>query len=422
MRWCLSLCLLIACATRQPASESLLPVKAASIPHRDRGIERIVRGWSPFLDSLLSRDESLKINIIYTQIDTRADGKKTFTHRTYFSDGGYFYPASTVKLPVALLALQRMKELGIDPESTMITGTAAPVQTAVYNDPASFDGRPSVANYVRKIFLVSDNDAYNRLYEFLGQEYINNSLHRMGYDSVQILHRLSVSLTEEQNRQVNPVSFYDTSGRLLYTQASSSSKLVYQPRSQRLGNGYMSGGKLKQEPFDFSKKNRILLSELQQILISVIYPESVGEQSRFNIRDSDYFLVRKYLSMKPGESQRVRYGPQYDEAYSKLLMYGGKGKMEKGIRIFNKEGDAYGFLTDIAYITDTINRIEFFLSASIYCNSDGIFNDDRYDYTTVGFPFLRELGQAFYAHERARKRKHLPDLSFLLFNYTDAAE
>jgi len=412
----------MACVTRQPSSEVVLPVKPASVPYRDPQIARIARNWSPFLDSLLSRDQSLKINIIYTQVDSRANGKKSFTHHTYLSEGGYFYPASTVKLPVALLALQRMRELGLDPEATMITGTASPVQTAVYNDPSVFDGRPSVANYVRKIFLVSDNDAYNRLYEFLGQEYINNSLHKMGYDSVQILHRLSISLTEEQNRQANPVSFYDTSGRLLYTQPASISKLPYQPRVQRLGKGYLSGGKIKEEPFDFSKKNRVLLSELHQMLISVIYPESVPARSRFNISENDYHFVRKYLSMKPGESQRIRYGSQYDEAYSKLLMYGGSGNMEKGVRIFNKEGDAYGFLTDIAYITDSIKRIEFFVSASVYCNSDEIFNDDRYDYSSVGLPFLRQLGQAFYEEERKRKRKHLPDLSPFAFNYTDASE
>jgi hypothetical protein len=64
--------------------------------------------------------------------------------------------------------------------------------------------------------LVSDNEAFNRLYEFLGQEYINNALHKMDYKNAQILHRLQVSLNDDQNRITNPVTFYDTSGKMLY--------------------------------------------------------------------------------------------------------------------------------------------------------------------------------------------------------------
>ena len=30
----------------------------------------------------------------------------------------------------------------------------------------------------------------------------------------------------------------------------------------------------------------------------------------------------------------------------------------------------------------------------IRCNSDGIFNDGKYDYDETGFPFLARLGQA----------------------------
>ena len=76
----------------------------------------------------------------------------------------------------------------------MITEADEDGQTAVYNDPTSADGRPTIAHYIKKILLVSDNDAFNRLYEFLGQEYINNTLHKMGYEDVQIIHRLEISL------------------------------------------------------------------------------------------------------------------------------------------------------------------------------------------------------------------------------------
>jgi hypothetical protein len=90
-----------------------------------------------------------------------------------------------------------------------------------------------------------------------------------------------------------------------------------------------------------------------------------------------------------------------------------------GYSIFNKEGDAYGFLSDIAYIVDFKNGVEFFLSANIYCNSDGIFNDDHYDYENVGKPFLKNLGRAIYQYELQRKKKFKPDLSKFRLDYSD---
>jgi hypothetical protein len=123
--------------------------------------------------------------------------------------------------------------------------------------------------------------------------------------------------------------------------------------------------------------------------------------------------------MKPNESSFPNYDSLYPEAYSKLLLYGGHGKIDPDIRIFNKEGDAYGFLTDVAYIVDFKNKIEFMLSANILCNQDGIFNDDQYDYETIGYPFLKELGRLIYQYERNRKRKNIPDLSRFKLNYTE---
>ena len=147
-------------------------------------------------------------------------GRPEFTdHYFNVNDSSYFYPASTVKLPVAILALQKLNELkitGLDKNSTMITEADHSGQTEVYNDPSSPDGRPTIEHYIKKILLVSDNDAFNRLYEFLGQEYINNTLHKMGYKEVQIIHRLDISLTEDENRHTNPVRFFDTSGKLIY--------------------------------------------------------------------------------------------------------------------------------------------------------------------------------------------------------------
>lgn len=395
----------------------------AEFPKSDSLLSKILRRYPQYFDTLLQHKNRWRMQIIYTQIDRNANNKPSFTNYYYNVDpNSYYYPASTVKLPTALLALQHVNELkikGLDKNTTMITEAASEGQTKVYNDPTSADGRPSIAHYLKKILLVSDNDAFNRLYEFLGQEYINNSLHKMGYDSVQILHRLQLPLSEEQNRHTNPVRFYDAQNRLVYEKPATRSNLVYLPRQNFLGNGYMMGEQLVNNPFDFSKKNRLNLPDLHSILTSLIFPESVPKKQRFNLTPDDYQLVYKYMSMKPQESHYPSYDSSYPDAYAKLLLFGSKGKIEDpSLRIFNKEGDAYGFLTDAAYIVNFDKGIEFLLSATIYCNSDEIFNDDKYDYETVGYPFLKNLGKVMYDYEAARPRKSRPDLSSLRFDYS----
>jgi hypothetical protein len=234
----------------------------------------------------------------------------------------------------------------------------------------------------------------------------------MGFDSVQLLHRLQVSLNEEQNRTTNPVKFYDTAGRLIYEQPLLHSHLLYQNRNTLLGNGYMGGGKLIRQPFDFSQKNRFNLPDLHSVLQSIIFPESVPAKQRFNLTEDDYRFLYRYMSMKPAESRFPQYDTTYTDAYVKFLLFGGSGPINNpAIRIFNKAGDAYGFLQDIAYIVDFEKGVEFMLSASIYCNSDGVFNDDKYDYDNVGFPFLKHLGEVFYNYELNRTKKNAPNLS-----------
>lgn len=388
-------------------------------------IPSILARHPQWFDSVIKNRMALNVQVIYTQIDRDKKGRPHFTDHTYNLDGSrYYYPASTVKLPIAILALQRLHELkvaGLDKNSTMITGMDGDRQTEVCNDPSAPDGRPTIAHYIRKILLVSDNDAFNRLYEFLGQEYINNTLHRMGYENVQIIHRLDISLTEEENRHTNPVEFFDSTGKLLYAKAPEKSKLIYAQRDTKLGNGFYRGDQLVNEPFDFSKKNRFTLTELHSIVRSIMFPESVPEKMRFNLDKDDYDFLRRYMSMMPLESRSPVYDTvNYWDTYVKFLYYGSeKVKATPGIRIFNKVGDAYGFLIDGSYFVDFNNKVEYQLSAIIYCNSDGIFNDDKYDYDTVGLPFMKHLGQAIYEYERTRVRKHKPELSTILFSYTD---
>ena len=107
----------------------------------------------------------------------------------------------------------------------------------------------------------------------------------------------------------------------------------------------------------------------------------------------------------------------YNDAYEKYILLGAENSPAKNIRIFNQSGSAYGQLTDIAYVVDFEKKIAFMVAATIYCNKDEILDDDKYDYDTIGFPFMKDLGKALYDYELKRKRNNLPDLSPMIFHY-----
>ena len=361
-----------------------------------------------------------RVQILYTQIDRDAQNRPSFRSFSYRLDAGeYFYPASTVKLPTAALALEKINRLGIeglDRDTTMLTGIGTAQQTAMTEDPTSPNGLPSVAHYVRKILLVSDNDAYNRLYEFLTVDTLNERLREMGYAGTRIMHRLEIALEPEANRHTNPVRFVDGDTQL-YDQAPAYSKQNYRASGPiLLGKAEVVGGQRVDRPKDFASKNAYPLQAQQDVLKSLMFPHDVDSRSRFGLNDDDYAFLYRNMSGYPGDSGIPEYADadRYPDGYVKFLMFGGDAKhIPSGIRIFNKVGDAYGFLTDSAYIVDTEHGVEFLLAATIYTNDNQTFNDDDYEYDAIGLPFLRDLGRAIYELELERKRPHTPDFERL---------
>lgn len=387
-------------------------------------LEEILKNGNETITNVYKNYDKYEIQLIYTKIDRDENNNPTFTKYKFNVDPKfYYYPASTVKFPAAVLALEKINELdieGLTKDTPFKTDSLFEGQVGITTNEKAESGLPSIAQCIKEILLVSDNEAYNRLYEFLGQKTLNEKLHKKGYKDVRLNHRLSVALSEEQNRNTNPFVFYN-GDQIIYEQPAqrNSEDYKFDLENQIKGKGYLDwNDNLVNEPFDFSKKNYISLENLHDILTAVMFPYAVEEKSRFNLTKSDYNFLYKYMSMKPKESKYPSY--DYYDSYVKFFMFGDtKEEMPDNIRIYNKVGTAYGFLIDNAYIADFENNIEFLLSAVIHVNENQIYNDGIYEYDKVGYPFLSELGKAVYDYELKRERKVKPDLSRFKIDYTN---
>jgi hypothetical protein len=367
---------------------------------------------------VLSRESEHRLQILYTQIDRDPENRPVFRSFSRGLTDEYFYPASTVKLPAAVLALEKLNDLAVpglsrDTPLRIEAGTAA--QTSVERDPSKADGLPTIAQYIKKVFLVSDNDAFNRLYEFLGQKEINERLWKRGFTDARILRRLEATLDPEENRVTNPFVFFQ-GDRVLLRQplARNPEEWTNERRGVRQGRGYLRDGQLVEQPFDFSHSSYLSVRSLQGILKSVLFPDAVSPGERFRLTEDDYRFLYAYMSMLPRESAEPSYPDREEhyDSYVKFFLFGdSKAPLLSAIRIFNKVGDAYGYLIDDAYVVDFDAGVEFLLTAVIQVNANQIYNDDTYEYDEVGMPFLARLGRAVYEHERARERPRRPDLS-----------
>jgi hypothetical protein len=354
----------------------------------------------------MENPEKYRVQIIYTQIDRDENNHPSFTSYTYrLNEEEYFYPASTVKLPAAALALEKITALGIDGltrDTTMLVGDET-------------KGK-SVARYTREILLVSDNVAFNRLYDFLGQDGLNGNLRDKGFSGTRIMHRLSIAMSVEENRRTGPVRFVDGDEAIAGFPEEYSSNDLTAPEPIQLGEAEIIDGERHEGPKDFAVKNAYPLQAQHDVIKALMFPDAVAPEQRFGLSEDDYAFLYRNMSGYPTDSGIAEYSDpdEYPEGYVKFFLYGGDTpEIPENVRIFNKVGNAYGFLTDAAYVVDFEHGVEFLLAATVYTNANGTFNDDQYEYDEIGSPFLRDLGLAIHEAELARARPNRPDLSHL---------
>lgn len=379
---------------------------------------------SPLLDSLLHASPALRriadnpqyeLQVIYTQIDRDSQNKPRFTtHPFHVNAQRYFNPASLVKLPVAVLTLEKLNGLKVSSNAIMATGRAYRCQTAVpFAAPAEPDRRATPANYIKRMLLVSDNGAYNRLYEFLGQRPLNERLSQLGYPNARITRRFAPCDTAA-NRHTNPITLLTPQGDTLYKQSAQTNARPYCSSLGRISKGraYQAGGQVIQKPYDFTTANTLSLADVSDLLRSVLFPEvSSNLSTSLGLTTEDYRFLRHYLQTTPHQSGFSLYkSTLYFDAYKKYLYYGRRPqvKSESDLHIYNLVGMSHGFLSDVAYFADLANHSEFMLSAVVYVNADGILNDGAYEYDTIGLPFLAQLGQSVRAYEAKRPRAYKP--------------
>ena len=138
------------------------------------------------------------------------------------------------------------------------------------------------------------------------------------------------------------------------------------------GRGYIKNDSLVNEPMDFSKKNYLPVSTLHSLMKRIIFPEKYSKEIQFKLSKESRAFLLKAMSTLPKDIGYNAY--DYFDGYGKFFLYGDtKEDIPKHIKIYNKVGYAYGYLTDCAYIHDKKHNLEYIVTATIHVNANDIF-------------------------------------------------
>src|SRR5690606_32415236 len=251
------------------------------------------RNKDSLFQQVLENRDLHRLQIIYTQIDRDGDNRPTMT--TPFSNrnpAGHYNPASTVKLPAAIFTLEKLKQLdikGVDMHTRIQFEEGDAKESAVYTDPTSESGFPSMAHYIKKAFLISENDPYNRFYQFVGPRTINRRIKELGLKHSRITSQF-LGLSVDDNRYTNPVSFLDDGGSVLYRQPADYNGDPFEFGTDgKVGTQYYDRkGVLVDGPMDFGTANEIGLQDLQWMLQILMFPETAPKGKGYDLGKEDY--------------------------------------------------------------------------------------------------------------------------------------
>ena len=347
-----------------------------------------------FLKKIVKDKDNYEIQILYTELSKNNLGQTEFSDFKFqLNDEKYFYPASTIKLPIAVLALSKINELrakgsNISPKSKIKLSLLNNNKEIILKDSIT-----SFQNLIADVFLVSDNSASNVLIDFIGYNYFNSSIRNLGFENTYLNHKF------------NPDPFVDSSwiistldNEIISSNENQITVLTSSNISNlKKGEKRFINGEIKNESLDFSSKNRSSVTDMHNIMKNLIYPEITI--SKFNLNVEDYDFLRYWMSRFTYEDLGAKYigDSKFYSSYNKFFIHGTDTILNNtDVRVYNKIGQAYGTSTDSAYIKNYKEDLEFFLTATIYTNKNKIINDNIYEYVDTAIPFLSNLSKALY--------------------------
>lgn len=375
-----------------------LPVSAQSNTEKLSPLD-FVKGKDPLVDAVLANSERYRFQWIFTPLTQDSSGR-FYPKQTYdYSTNQYFYPASMVKLPTAILTLEKLTEKAVSLNAVLKINAD---QICGNMDFMERTQRSSISfeTMIEEMISISDNSYYTSLYHFLTPSVIYDKLTARGLTATKIYKGFSGCELPE-NLFCNSLSYFDPTTKIVHTQEYAQLELSSMAARYNYSSDKLLGSKheyrnaIVNGPFDFNYNLEFPLAEIHGTMERLIYPLEFEQYERWNLTHNDRAFLLKTLVQYPREMKNSRYHDlkKYPDNYYKYIVHGDGNTMYSGVKTYSKIGISYGFVTETALVVDETNGKAYLLSASIYVNANDTVNDGKYEYEEIARPFFAKLGQ-----------------------------
>jgi len=349
-----------------------------------------------FLKEIIKEKEDYEIQILLTKID-QYNSKVDFQEYKYqLDDNKYFYPASTIKLPIVVLTLKKINELRSKGSEITLKSKITLNYKDDYSELVIRDSITSFQNLIADIFLVSDNSASNILIDFIGYNYFNHEMKNAGFDKTYLNHKFNPDPYVNSTWQISDLDNY------LISSLNDNQKIIKADDKTiglEKGERRYFKGEILDESLNFSEKNRSSITDMHNLIKYIFYPEIFDNTNTFNLNVEDYDFLRYWMSRFTYEDIGEKFigDENFFETYNKFFIHGDEQSVSnEQIRVYNKIGQAYGTSIDNGLIKNYQDNIEFILTATIYTNKNKVINDNLYEYDDIAIPFLAKLSRGIY--------------------------
>jgi hypothetical protein len=343
----------------------------------------------------MAAPEKYRFQVLYGAINEGA--KPTLERHGYRADAEYFFPASSMKVPIVLAAYERIGAVraagkpSLTRDATMrifpVGKTTEPYVT-------------TLAHETWRALIVSDNSSANRLLGLVGHREAHETLWKLGLPSVRI-HTGFATGGDIDPAEVSPRIAFSGDGDVTGEIPARQSDLALPATLATgldIGQASIVDGRRVPGPLSFADKNAIRLRELQDALVRIMRPDLLAANAHAGVAcPDDMAYVRQALGTLPSASGLAGFDRNVvaDYQLSPFLRGIERVRARGHFELYAKVGQAFGFLIANAYVVDKDTGRAFFLIASVYANPDETMNDDLYAYTEISFPVLADVGEAF---------------------------
>lgn len=365
--------------------------KAAASLTRDPMLEQLLATGGPALKMVMAEPEKYRFQVLYGIV--RDEPKASIERHGYRVDAEYFYPASSMKLPIALASYDRIPALRRAGKRTL--GRDVPIRIHAVNETAE-PFSTTLARETWRALVVSDNYSANRLLSFVGHREAHETLWSLGLKSTRIRAGFATG---------DPIDPAEVSPKIDIVSDGVTDEIA--PRKSTLelpptdasnlsiGQRAIVDGRVVEGPMSFAKKNAIRLVDLQNTLVRIMRPDLLPATPADAASKEDIAYLREALGTLPSQSGLAGFARNVvaDYQLSPLLRGIERVRPRGRFEIYSKVGQAYGFLITNAYVVDKETSRSFFVTAVVYANPDETMNSDRYAYDTISYPALADVGE-----------------------------